>query len=119
MTAKNASEKGFHYTGMAWYKWNTKDEEYYKEKARTIKKTFKGADYRIVTESNGWKHIYGNKLFNEVAYYNVDWEKDYLDSFSERVKRLTEEYEDKLKRLTEDQTIRQEKYNRIMAIKVG
>ena len=119
MNIQEAIEKGFHYTGMSWHRWDAKDEEYCKGRAKALKKAYGGVDYRIVTENNHWKSIYGNNVFQKVQHYDIERAKSYLDDYPNRVKKLKEEYENKLKRLEEEFKSASDKYNDIMAIKVG
>ena len=119
MTYKEAQESTeFFYTGTSWRGWDEEKGNRYKEEAKLLKKKYKGADYRIVTEKNGWKSIYGNKLYNKVQYFNEEREKKWIDSYAERVKKLEDEFKEKLQKLEEEQIKAIAEYTEIMAVKV-
>ena len=118
MTYNEARESTeFFYTGMAWRKWDKDKGEEEKARARELKKKYKGVDYRVVDEGNGYKVIYGNKLFNKVIYFNEERTKKWIDSYSERVARLNEEYKEKLHKLDEDLAKTMKEYNEILSLK--
>lgn len=123
MNEMTAERAGYGFTGMAWSKWNTEKEAEMKAKAEKIKKTYRGADYRIVMGSkNSWlgassKGIWGNDIFQKVQYYNEEKQRKYLDEYSKRVAKAKADYEKVLKELAETQAKVQAEYDEIMALK--
>lgn len=113
--ARNSVE--FSYTGMSWRKWDKDEEETNKETAKKIKREYRGVDYRIVDEGNGFKSIYGNNLFNRVMFFDEERVKRWIDSYQERVDRLNEEYREKLRKLDEDLARNAKEYNEIISHK--
>lgn len=118
MTYKEAQESTeFFYTGASWRGWDEEKGNKYKEEAKLLKKKYKGVDYRIVTEKDGWKSIYGNKLYHKVQYFNEERAKQYIDGHSERVRKLNEEYKEKLNKLDEELAKAVKEFAEIQSIK--
>lgn len=113
--ARNSVE--FSYTGMSWRKWDKDEEGTNKETAEKLKREYRGVDYRIVDEGNGFKSIYGNNLFNRVMFFDEERVKRWIDSYQERVDRLNEEYREKLRKLDEDLARNTKEYNEIISHK--
>ena len=108
MTMAEAEQLGYSFTGISWNIWRDSEEyiKQQKERAKNIKKTFKGADYVIVTgRKNDWlggsdsKAIMGNDIFDKYLYFNLEDTKKEIDSFEERKAQLYKRYEEALKAL--------------------
>lgn len=106
MTENEARELGYISTGVYYDKY---EEQYWnkcKQEAAMIKKTFKGADYKVVTLrekdylGNYSRCIMGNKIFIKVKdeFFNHYTEKR-IASYEERKAALVAEYEKKLQEL--------------------
>lgn len=104
MKEKEARALGFEYTGMSTSEWNKEAWEKIKAKAQAIKKTWSGADYRVVDErcvsrcgSCVYKNIYGNEIFRKAQYYNVESVENYLNfGHAKNLVALQEEYKAKV-----------------------
>jgi hypothetical protein len=111
------SQNEFFYTGASWRGWDTEKGEKYKAEAKALKKKFKGVDFRIVTDKNGWKSIYGNDLYHKVQYFNEEVQKKWIDGHFERVKKLNEEHKKQLDKLNEDLAKAIKEYDEIISLK--
>lgn len=86
MNEKIAESEGFVYVGPVISSWPASHEksgwESDLQRAKNIKKTYNGADYRIVTGTarswlgTGCRAIYGNEVFNKI------WELTRYETFS-------------------------------------
>ena len=124
MKAYEAQQLGFHYTGIGEAAYRRERWEAAKKRAQEIKKTYKGADYRVVEErcrsrygSELYKHIYGNAIFQKAMYFNEQRELEYLNDYGHRLEALKLEYEEKLAELEKQQNERQAEYDFMMSLK--
>ncbi len=120
---RDAERAGYSFTGMCWSKWDTEAEARHVARAKELKATYSGVDYRIVTGSkSSWlgtssKGIWGNELFQKVMYYDVEKQRKYLDSYEKRVAQAKAKYEEELENLAKKQASVQAEYDEIMALR--
>lgn len=120
-----AEQQGFYYTGISSAAWNTEKWEEALNRAKEIKATYKGADFRIVNNycegRNGrtlWKDIYGNEIFKEAQYFKPEEEEAWLnDKFPALVHKAEEDYKAKLAELGETYEKRKAKYVKLMGLR--
>ena len=125
MKANEAISAGFRYTGMSASEWDNARWEKYKKEAQEIRKTYKGADFKVVSEresgrygSTVWKSIYGNDTFCKVQYFSQKHEEDYLNTIhNQRLEALQKEYEQKVEAENQEFNERKENYIYIMSLK--
>lgn len=120
---RDAERAGYSFTGITWSKWNAEAEAKAIARAKELKATYAGVDYRIVTGSkNSWlgtssKGIWGNELFQKVLYYDAEKQLKYLNSYEKRVAQAKVEYEEALEALAKKQASVQAEYDEIMALR--
>ena len=127
MKEQEAIEHGFFYTGMSCNVFDKDQWEKCKAKANQIRKTYEGADYRIVDSTcdsrlgkSYWKNIYGNGIFQRVQYYSLEKTEEWLnDGFSKEMKALEKEYQEKVEQLNEKYRKTKNEYEFIKSIKRG
>lgn len=125
MKEYEARELGFEYTGMGASVYDTTGWEKDKARAQEIKRTYKGADFRVVSKScatrygsEGWKNIYGNKIFRQAQYFNPEVEEKYLnEGHNKRLEELKKKYEEEVQKEMEYYQQRKDKYDYLMSIK--
>lgn len=125
MKEREAIAQGFSYTGMSASEWDRERWEEYKKEAQEIRKTYKGADFRVVTETcrsrlgnSIYKSIYGNEVFCKVQYFNQADEEKYLNELhNQRLVNLKEEYDKKVTEEMEYYKNKLAEYKYIMSIK--
>ena len=125
MKANEAISAGFSYTGMSASEWDNAKWEGYKKEAQEIRKIYKGADFRVVSEresgrygSTIWKSIYGNDIFCKVQYFSQKQEEDYLNTTHyQKLEALKKEYEQKVEAENQAFNKRKENYTYIMSLK--
>lgn len=125
MTMGEAEQLGYSYTGISWNVWRDSEEyiKQQKERAKKIKKTFKGADYVIVTgRKSDWlgssdsKAIMGNDIFWKYQSFNLEATKKEIDSFDERKAELYKKYEEELKALENKHNKLMEEYEEALSL---
>lgn len=117
MKRDEARKQGFCFTGMYASMWDTDKLEKQKQEAQEIRRNYKGADFRIVTEDEG-KSIYGNDVFWDVRHFNQENAENYLNNGHQRIlDQLAKEYERNVNE--EQQRYEKEKarYDYIMSLK--
>lgn len=110
MKEQEAEKLGFFYTGMSCNVFDRDQWEKYKAKANQIRKTYQGADYRIVDSTcdsrlgkSYWKHIYGNEIFQKVQNYSLEKTEEWLTTgYQKRLDSLKAEYDQRLEQLKSD-----------------
>ena len=126
MKANEALELGFSFTGACAPAWDRERYEKCKKEAQEIKKTYKGADFKVVENrcrsSYGgtviYKEIYGNTIYHKAHYFRQDQEEKYLnEGHAQRLAKLKEEYEAKVAEEMERYNERLENYKYLMSIK--
>lgn len=124
MTPTEARNNEFEYTGMSASGWNREKCEEYKARASQIRKTYKGADFRIVYESQRTRYgsekymmIYGNKIFRKVMHFNQEATEKRIDGHAERLAKLEEEYKQRVEEENKAFAEMQAEYNEIMSLK--
>ena len=122
MKWNEAESKGFKFNGITYSKWNKEEERKQKERCEKLKKKFKGADYRIVTDTaNSWlginyKAIMVNDIFIKVQYFDDETFKKRIDMYEDDKEKLKEEYESKLADLKVEHDNLVKEYNEIKAL---
>lgn len=125
MTEREANQAGFHYTGMSCSEWDKEDWEKYKKEAQEIKKTYQGADFRVVYSrertrygSITYRNIYGNDIFYKAMHFSQETEEQYLNQWhQETLERLKKEYEAKVQEEMDHFNKRKQNYDFLMSIK--
>lgn len=127
MKESEANELGFFYTGMSCSTFDKEKWENYKAKANQIRRTYQGADYRIVDSicdgrlgKSYWKHIYGNEIFQKVQFYNLEKTEEWLNNgFSKEMEALEKEHQEKVDQLNEKYHKIKNQYEYVKSIKRG
>lgn len=125
MKEREAMELGFEYTGASCDSYDREKWEKYKKEAQEIKKTYKGADFRIVESrertrwgSTVYKSIYGNKIYREAQYFNPELELDIIENrIPNRIEQIKAEAEKKIQEELEEQKQRKERYEYLMSLR--
>ena len=125
MKKQEAIALGFHYTGMSCNNYEREKWENTKKRAQAIRRTYKGADFRVVTEScnsrmgsSTWNSIYGNDIFCKAQYFDEEYEKTYIqESHAKRLENLKKEYEEKVQHEIDEFNRRKSDYEYMLSIK--
>ena len=105
MKWNDAINQGFRFTGACWHIGDSVREARYKKEAARIKKTFPGADYRIVTGTNnswlgaGSKAILGNDIYIKFQYFKEEASRKAIKILRQKKQEALEEYTAKCEEL--------------------
>lgn len=112
MNMHEAEQQGYRFTGITYNRWRDKEARWEKVKqiAKEIKKTYRDADYVIVSGRKGdWlgnsdtKAIMGNKVFNMVYDEHVyHYTQDRVERYEITKQKLLEKFNKELAELEEN-----------------
>ena len=112
MNMHEAEQQGYHFTGITYNKWRDEEARWEKVKqtAKEIKKTYRDADYVIVSGRKGdWlgdsdtKAIMGNKVFSMVYDEHVyHYTQDRVERYEITKQKLLEKFNKELAQLEEN-----------------
>lgn len=124
MKRNEAIELGYNYTGMSASEWDSEKWDNYKKRAQEIRKNYRGADYRVVTErqlgrygSSIWKSIYANAIFLKVMYFDEEREFEYLSKHEERLAAIKARYEELIQEENKKFSERKNDFEEILELK--
>lgn len=123
MNMYEAEQQGYHFTGITYNKWRNEEARWEKVKkaAKEIKKTYRDADYVIVS---GWlgdsdtKAIMGNKVFNMVYGEHVyHYVQNRIERYEITKQKLLEKFNKELAELEENKNMDLEFLKEIESLK--